>query len=243
MSNPDLSPVVASMNLELSLAVICFLAPHVLPSVPGLRPWLIGKLGRVGYLSAYIALSAITFAWLILAALRAPYVGLWALSRWQVYVILVFMALACTLLVAGLKTPNPLSLSVRSPGVDIPKDAILGVTRHPLLWALGLWALGHVLVNGDVASVILFGILAIFALGYMPLMDRRVQRAKGREEWHRLSAGTSSMLFASYLRKNPRPLVDQSLILSVIAGFALFFLLLYLHGPVIGVNPLGAILF
>jgi uncharacterized membrane protein len=231
------------MTPEFFLAVICFLAPHVLPSIPGLRPWLIGKLGRVGYLSAYIALSAITFAWLILATLRAPYVGLWALSRWQVYLTAVLMALACTLLVAGLRTPNPLSLSVRSPDVDIPKDAILGVTRHPLLWALGLWALSHVLVNGDVASVILFSILAIFALGYMPLMDKRVQRAKGMEEWHRLSAGSSNMLFASYLRKNARPLVDQSLILSLLAGVALFLLLLYLHGPVIGVNPLGSILF
>ena len=51
------------------------------------------------------------------------------------------------------------------------------------------------------------------------------------------------MLFASYLRKNARPLVDQSLILSLLAGVALFLLLLYLHGPVIGVNPLGSILF
>ena len=98
------------------------------------------------------------------------------------------------------------------------------------------------LVNGDITSVLLFGILAIFALGYMPLIDKRVQKAKGMEEWHHLSAGSSNMPFASYLRKNSRPLVDRTLILSVIAGFALFFLLLYLHGPVIGVNLLGAIL-
>jgi uncharacterized membrane protein len=231
------------MNLEFPLAVFCFLAPHVLPSIPGLRPWLIGKLGRPGYLFAYITLSAITFAWLILATLRAPYSGLWALSPWQVYVALVLVALGCTLLVAGLATPNPLSLSVRAAGADVPKGAILGVTRHPLLWALGLWGLSHVLVNGDVASVILFGILAIFSLGYMPLMDKRIQKARGVEEWHRLSAGSSNMLFAAWFRNNSRPLIDRTLIRSVIGGFALFFLLLYLHGPVIGVNPLGTILY
>jgi uncharacterized membrane protein len=230
------------MNLELPLAVICFLAPHTLPSIPGLRPWLIEKMGRAGYLSAYIALSAITFAWLIVAVLRAPYSGLWALSPWQVYATLILVALACVLFIAGLATPNPLSLSVRATGVDIPGDSILRVTRHPLLWALGLWGLSHVLVNGDVASVTLFGILAIFALGYIPLMDKRVQRARGMEEWNRLSAGSSNMLFAAYFRENSRPFIDRTLILSITGGLALFFSLLYLHQPVIGVNPLGTVL-
>ena len=230
------------MNLELPLAAICFLAPHVVPSIPGLRPWLIGKLGAAGYFFTYITLSTITFAWLILAGLRAPYTGLWALSPWQVYITLILVALACTLLVAGLLTPNPLSLSVRAAGDEIPGGAILVAARHPLLWAFGLWALSHVLVNGDVTSVLLFGILAIFALGYMPLMDRRIQKARGLEEWHRLSAGSSNILFAAYFRNSSRPFVDRTLILSVISGFALFFLLLYLHGPVIGANPLGSIL-
>jgi hypothetical protein len=63
------------------------------------------------------------------------------------------------------------------------------------------------------------------------------------EEWRRLSAGTSNILFAAYFRKNSRPFIDRTLILSVAGGLALFFVLLYLHGPVIGVNPLGAILF
>lgn len=230
------------MNLELPLAAICFLVPHVVPSVPGLRPWLIEKFGRVGYLSGYVALSAVTFIWLIVAGLRAPYVGLWALSAWQVVVTLMLVALGCMLLVAGLATPNPLSLTLRRADVDEAKGAILRATRHPLLWALGLWGLSHVLVNGDVASVLLFGMLAIFALGYMPLLDRRVQKARGIEEWQRLSAGSSNMLFAAYFRNHSRPLVDRTLILSVIGGFALFFLLLYLHGPVIGVNPLGSVL-
>jgi hypothetical protein len=51
------------------------------------------------------------------------------------------------------------------------------------------------------------------------------------------------MLFTAYFRNSSRPLVDRTLILSVIGGFALFFLLLFLHGPVVGVNPLGAILY
>lgn len=229
------------MNLELPLAAIFFLAPHVVPSVPGLRPWLIGKMGRFGYMFVYVALSTVTFAWLIVAVLRAPYAGLWALHPWHVYITLVLIALASVLLVAALLTPNPLSLSLRRTGADRPNDAILGVTRHPLLWAFGLWSLSHILVNGDLASVMLFSMLAVFALGYIPLLDRRLQKSRGIEEWRRLSAGSSSMLFASYFRGNVRPRVDRRMILSVIGGMALFLLLLLLHGPIIGVNPLGTI--
>jgi uncharacterized membrane protein len=231
------------MNLEFFLAIVCFLAPHVLPSIPGLKLWLIGKMGRPGYLIGYVILSAITFAWLIVAALRAPYAGLWALNPWLVYLTLVLMALACTLLVAGVLTPNPLSLSVRPARGATTHSAIFGVTRHPLLWALGLWGLSHVLVNGDVASVILFGVLAVFALGYMPLMDKRVQKAVGMDAWRRLSAGSSNLIFAAYLRNNSRALIDPTLVVSVLGGLTLFFVLLYLHGPVIGVDPLGVILY
>lgn len=230
------------MNLELPAAVLCFLAPHIVPSVPGLRPWFITKMGRAGYFSAYFVISLITFFWLIVAVLRAPYTGLWALQPWHVHVVLVLVALACVLLVAALITPNPLSLSLRRTGPDVPMDAVFRITRHPLLWAFGLWSLSHVLANGDVASVVLFGILAAFALGYMPLLDRRMQRAMGMTEWSRLSAGTSMMLFKSFFDGNARPCVDRRLMLAVTGGLLLFLLLLMLHGAVIGVNPVGAIL-
>jgi uncharacterized membrane protein len=131
------------MTLELLFALIIFLAPHAVPSIPGLRPRLIEKFGRAGYLLGYITLSTITFIWLIVATLRAPYLGLWALSPWHVYVVLVLVALGCTLLIAGLATANPLSLSILTAGNDVPKNAVLRITRHPLLWALGPRPLGH----------------------------------------------------------------------------------------------------
>jgi uncharacterized membrane protein len=43
----------------------------------------------------------------------------------------------------------------------------LGVTRrmrHPMLTGFGLWALAHILVNGDLASIILFGGLGLWAV-------------------------------------------------------------------------------
>lgn len=49
------------------------------------------------------------------------------------------------------------------------------------LWALSLWALAHVVPNGDLAHVILFGNFAAFALLGQRLVDRRRQRDMGNE--------------------------------------------------------------
>jgi uncharacterized membrane protein len=42
---------------------------------------------------------------------------------------------------------------------------IRSATRHPMLIAIKLWAVSHLLANGDLASVMLFGSFLIFA-GY-----------------------------------------------------------------------------
>ena len=44
------------------------------------------------------------------------------------------------------------------------KTRITRVIRHPQLTAFGLWAVAHLLANGDLASVILFGVLLIWAV-------------------------------------------------------------------------------
>ena len=41
---------------------------------------------------------------------------------------------------------------------------VAGVIRHPQLAAVKLWALAHLLVNGDAASLILFGGLLVWAV-------------------------------------------------------------------------------
>lgn len=46
------------------------------------------------------------------------------------------------------------------------------VIRHPQLTAIILWALAHLLVNGDMASVILFGTLLTWAVVEIGLINR-----------------------------------------------------------------------
>ncbi|TXI06436.1 MAG: hypothetical protein E6Q73_00540 [Pseudorhodobacter sp.] len=52
------------------------------------------------------------------------------------------------------------------------KTAVARKMRHPMLWATVLWAVAHLLVNGDVPSFVLFGGIAVWALVAMGLINR-----------------------------------------------------------------------
>lgn len=58
--------------------------------------------------------------------------------------------------------------------------------RHPMLTGVVVWAVAHLLVNGDLASLILFGGLAVWALTEMRLVNA------GEGPWHRPSPGPVS---------------------------------------------------
>jgi uncharacterized membrane protein len=47
------------------------------------------------------------------------------------------------------------------------------VMRHPFLWGVTLWAVAHLLTNGDLASLLLFGSFAAYALFDMGSANRR----------------------------------------------------------------------
>lgn len=52
------------------------------------------------------------------------------------------------------------------------KTRLVRVIRHPQLTAVKTWALAHLLVNGDLASVILFGGLLAWAVAEVVLINR-----------------------------------------------------------------------
>ena len=59
-------------------------------------------------------------------------------------------------------------------GVGDPKSRLGARMRHPMLWGTVIWAVAHILVNGDSVSLILFGWLAVWALAEMTLINRAV---------------------------------------------------------------------
>lgn len=52
------------------------------------------------------------------------------------------------------------------------KTALARKLRHPMLWGAVLWSAGHLLVNGDVPSFVLFGGIGLWALVSMVLINR-----------------------------------------------------------------------
>jgi uncharacterized membrane protein len=142
--------------------------------------------------------------------------------------------------VAGLAQPNPLSISLRGADPAAPLADIVRVTRHPVLWGFGLWALSHLPPNGDLVAAILFGGLGLFAFAGMTILDRRRRRVLGEEAWTALAARTSVIPFAAALRGATRLAAGPVTLAAIVAAVAVY-LALIMGGHILlfGVDPLA----
>ncbi len=214
---------------EFLFALLVFLLSHVIPVRPPVRPWLIARLGRGGYFAAYCVVSTGILVWLIVAAARAPYVEVIPpldVLRW---IPLVMMPLVCVLIVGGMTVKNPFSFGGLGRGAYNPvRPGIFALSRHPLLLALMGWSVVHMLANGDLAHVILFGLFALFAGLGMVMIDRRKARDMG-PDWSEMIRNTArfSMVGAGQVSWQ-----------AWAGGFGLYALFIWGHAWVIGVSPL-----
>ena len=220
---------------ELATAMAVFLLTHTIPARPSLRGRLVALLGRHGYVIAYSAVSILVLAWVIAAAAHAPYLELWAREDWQSSVPAIGMLLASILAVFALTMPNPLSLGARRvKDFDPEHPGVAGFVRHPLLWAMLIWSVSHMLPNGDLAHIVIFGIFAVLSVGGMAMLDRRSRRTLGEAAWQRLSRRTSNIPLAS-LAKGWRPRLSRTNWLRLGAGVVLYGALAVSHGLIAGV--------
>ena len=218
--------------LSLVIAGIAFCGSHVLLSSTRLRGSLRDQLGERGFLAVYSLTSLAVFAWFVAAYATAPTIMLWPRQRWTALVPVLVMPLAAILLVAGYSTRNPTAVGMeRSARADDPAPGILSVTRHPVMWAIGLWAVAHLIANGDLSSVLFFGSLAVLALGGTVLIDRKKQLALG-SNWPRLTQVTSNLPFAALLTGRTKLRWREIGLLRIAAGLLLY-AVLYLAHPII----------
>jgi len=91
------------------------------------------------------------------------------------------------------------------------------------------------IVNGDLASVILFGSLLLLALGGTAFIDAKRRRSFG-DEWNRFAQATSNVPFAAIAagRNQLRPALREIGILRPVIAIAAYALLLVLHGRLFG---------
>lgn len=57
-------------------------------------------------------------------------------------------------------------------GIGPAGGALSAQFRHPMLWGVILWAVAHLLVNGDLSSIIMFGGLGLWALLEIRLINQ-----------------------------------------------------------------------
>jgi uncharacterized membrane protein len=224
--------------IDMALAFAFFLASHAIPARPPVRRALAGRIGERAYLLTYSLVSIVALGVLIVAAGRAPYVELWSMHVWQLAVPAVVMPFVCLLIGFSIAAPNPLSFGGTADAFDPDHPGIAGVTRHPLLLALALWSIAHLVPNGDLAHALVFGPSAAFALAGMSMIDRRKKWQWGEAEWGRLAAKTSLLPFAALLQGRWRPdlgRLNGGAAIRLLASLILYLVLVAAHEPVIGV--------
>lgn len=220
---------------EYLAALIVFVASHVLAAYPPFRRALRARMGEAGFLIAYSLLSAALLGWLFSAFAEAPTLEVWPFAPWTRAVPLAVMPIACIFAVAGLTSPNPLSIGAGAKHYDPARPGIVSATRHPVIWALILWSGSHVAPNGDLKSVLLFALLTGLGLYGPGSLDRKRRASLGEAEWQRLARPTANLPFAG-----PGP-VDWVGIgpWRVLGGLALYAALLAAHPHLFGVDPLA----
>jgi uncharacterized membrane protein len=210
-----------------------FFLTHSIPLRPRIKGVMVKRLGARGFGLAYSAVSLAMLALLIHAAGRAPYIELWPQLPWQRHAVHLGMLAVCLILALSLGRPNPLSFGGwRNSRFDPTHPGMVRFMRHPVLVALALWAGLHLLPNGDLAHVLLFGVLGGFALAGGRLIDKRKHRELGEDAWHKLR---SRITDAPVLSGMPDA---SALILRIAWGVTAFAALLALHPIVIGVSAL-----
>lgn len=225
--------------LELFAAAAFLLATHFGISSTGIRSWLVARLGERPYLALYSLVALAALVWVASAYARAPYIELWPMTAWSAWVPLVVMPFALLLAVCGVSTLNP--TAVGAPAHLDPAEparGILRITRHPFMWGVALWAFAHLVPNGDLAAIVLFGLFAVLALAGTRAIDRK-QAARRGTDWQRYVAVTSNVPFAAILAGRQTLVLREIGWARVAATILLYVLLLAVHPWLFGVSPRG----
>ncbi len=222
-------------------AAATFLAIHLLISGTRLRDAITGAIGQGPYMGLFSLASLASLVWMGFAYAQARGDNdrvFWTATDVTKWIQLGVTFLAFLLIVPGLLTPNP--TSVRQEGQLEKPDAVKGilrVTRHPFLWGVAVWGAGHLLVNGDVASLILFGSLGVLAVLGTASIDAKRRRALG-DTWNAFASQTSAVPFAAIAQGRQKLDLGEigwwRLGVAVIVWGALVFA----HPLLFGVSPL-----
>jgi uncharacterized membrane protein len=214
-----------------------FLLIHFGVSGTRLRDVLAARLGAGPYRGAFAFASVVGIVWMTRAYRRAPAVDLWGQLIGLRPLAFALVLIAFLFVAIGLATPSPTRVGMETKlaqGTETVRG-IVRITRHPFLWGVGLWAFVHLIVNGDLASVILFGSLLVLALGGTVSIDAKRRRSFG-DQWSRFTQTTSNVPFAAIVagKNQLRPALREIGILRPVIAIAAYALFFVFHGRLFG---------
>lgn len=234
------------MNSALTLlyaAAALFLFIHLAISGTTLRDRIVSAIGENVYLGLFSLASLGGIIWLATAyntaAAEAP-AALWTTSEATRWAAVGLTALGFLLAVPGLLTANPTALKQEKALDQSALPGILKITRHPFLWGVFFWSLAHLLVNGDLPSLVLFGTFFILTILGTRSIDAKRRRALGAR-WEPFAAATSNVPLAALLSGRARVGIGDLPWLKFLLALVVFGLLAHFHGALFGVAALPAL--
>lgn len=190
---------------QLLFGLVLFLGIHSLQSLaPNQRLQAIARWGPLGFKAVYAAISLLGFYLLVqgYAQARLEPMVLWTPPRGMQHATALLMWLAMVLLAAAY----------------VPGNQIKAKLRHPMTLSVKVWALGHLLSNGNLADVLLFGGFLVWSVWVF-----RAARQRDRQSLHTAPEGT---------------LLGTALAVLVGTGVWAAFVMGGLHLWLVGVMPL-----
>ncbi len=189
----------------LVLGLVLFLGVHSVRIFAD--PWrtrTIAARGEKSYKGIYTLASLAGFALIVwgYGLARHNPVVLWSPPRGMNHLAALLMLASFVLLVAAY----------------VPRNAIKAKLHHPMVLGVKLWAVAHLLANGTLADVVLFGAFLVWAV-----FDFRAARQRDRAGNVQYAAGTA-----------------KGTAIAVVVGLVAYAVFaVWLHGLLIGVRPFG----
>ncbi len=179
----------------LIVGLALFVAVHLIPSVVSLRDALIARLGAGAYRAVFSLTALVGLVMVVWGFSRAPFEPVYTAPSWGHQFAMFAVPVSLVLLAAA----------------NMPTH-IRAVLRHPMLLGVLLWALAHLLSNGDLRSIVLFGSFAGYAVLDLVSVGLRGKRPS--------------------TEKAPRLAMDA---VAIVAGLVVAGLLMVFHHALFGV--------
>ena len=189
----------------LLVGLVLFLGVHSTRIVAeGWRSAMIARIGETPWKAVYGLLSIAGFVLIVwgFGLARQQPVQLWMPPRGMRHLASLLTLIAFVLLAAPY----------------VPRNAIKARLHHPMVLAVKVWALAHLLANGNLAHTVLFGTFLVWAA-----LSFRAARARDRVNGTVYAPGTTTGTVTT--------------VLVGALGWALF--AFWAHGALIGVRPIG----